>query len=133
MADEIAQGMDAKHLALTAETLAALTAKVDATVSERKLCCGDRKLGEATTVLSPARVHEVLRVEVADLARYVAWVGSGVEGGDVVDGGLAGDEVAPEGFLADPIGGDDAQPCNNYAPGVLHQTVPPKGASVKVG
>src|SRR5690242_1400874 len=94
-----------------------LTSQINATITQGKLCCGDRKLREPAPVLSPTRVHEVL----------------GVEGGDVVDRGLAGDEIAPEGFLADPIGGDDAQPSNNYTPGVLHQTVPPKGASVKVG
>jgi hypothetical protein len=100
---------------------------------EGELGSRDRKLREPASMLGPPRMHEVRRVEVADLAGDVAGVGRGVESGDVVDGRLARDQVLPERLFADPIGGDDAQPCNNYAPGVPHQTVPPKGAPVKVG
>jgi len=52
-------------------------------------------------VLELAAVDEVLGVEVFDLAPFVDGVGGSIEGLDLGDAGLAGDEVFPELFNAD--------------------------------
>src|SRR5262245_27496387 len=81
------------------------------------------KLRESSLRSCPARGHERLRVEVANLAGDVAGVGHGIEGGDVVDARFAGNEVLPESVLTDPVGSNDTQPGNDYTTWVLHLPV----------
>src|SRR3989442_11359168 len=84
-----------------------------ARIPYRKLCCSDGELGEAPAVFCAPRVHELLGPEVLDLGGDLAGVGRRIEGGDVVDGGLPGDEVLPEEVLPDAVRGDDAESGNH--------------------
>src|SRR5262245_2046192 len=78
-------------------------------ISERELRGGDGELRKSATMLGASWVHEVLWPEVADFGGDFAREGRGIEGRDVVDGGRAGDEILPEGVLADTVGSDDAE------------------------
>src|SRR4030095_6512444 len=85
------------------------------------------KLRESSHRSCPARGHERLLVEVANLAANVAGTGDVMYGGDVVDARFAGNEVLPESVLTDPVGGNDTQPGNDHTTWVLHLPVPLSG------
>src|SRR5713226_9157873 len=62
-------------------------------VSNGELCRSNGELRKATTVLCSPRVHELFRNEVSDLRGHLTRIIGSVECADVVDRGLAGDEV----------------------------------------
>src|SRR5262249_48326146 len=62
-----------------------------------------------TTRVAPSSRDSAGSGQPLHLRRHTAGVRGGVEGGDVVDAGLAGDQVLPEGVLADAEGGDDPE------------------------
>src|SRR3990170_6339606 len=78
-------------------------------------------------------MHKVRRIEIANFRGDLTGVGRSVERGDVVYRGFAGDEVFPEGILADAVGGDDSQPRDHDPTGVSISHMPPKGSIVKAG
>jgi hypothetical protein len=83
-------------------------------------------------MLRPADVHELLCVEVLHFGGDPAWVGGCVECGDVVDRGVAGNEIAPKGVLANAVWRDDAQSGNHDAAltPTTQRSEPPLVASV---
>ena len=71
------------------------------------------------------RTYEIGRVEVFDLGGHFARVGVGVELGNPVHTGLAGDEAVPIGLLSDAIGGHDPDARDDHAPSISHEAVRP--------
>ena len=89
-----------------------------ATVVVGLYCRGKRQLDEAVYAAGLLAVDEVGRLKVLDFGRDGGLVALGVEGGDGIDPGLAGDDGLPGGVGIKSEGTDNAQ--SGYENAVCH-------------
>jgi hypothetical protein len=94
-----------------------------ARIFKRKLGRDNPKLRESRHHPRFATANKVGWPEVLDFCGDLACVGRSIKGVDVVDGGLAGNQVLPEGVFAYSVWCHDAEPSDNN-PSFVHRHLP---------